>query len=106
EEHRRPAGPLRDRRRAGTLEVKCSVVTNVTAAGRGSVSACPAPALRSAMASPLPWDRWIGLSNPWPRRSGNTRLLVTLIIAAVVVAGGAIALIVIIPAGCPRPLGR
>jgi len=23
------------------------------------------------MASPLPWDRWIGLSNPWPRRSGK-----------------------------------
>ena len=75
------------------------MVTNVTTAGRGPVSACPAPASRSATASPLPWDRWIGLSNPWPRRSGNTRLLVTHIIAAVVVAGGAIALIVIITGG-------
>ena len=32
--------------------VKCSVVTKVTAAGRGSVSVCPVPASRFAMASP------------------------------------------------------
>lgn len=35
--------------------VKCSVVTNVTAAGRGSVSACSASVSRCAIASPHFW---------------------------------------------------
>ena len=78
------------------------MVTNVTAAERGPVSACPAPASRSAMASPaFPGMGGLGylilgpLASPQP----NIMLLVTLIIAAVAAVDGAIAVIVIVTGG-------